>query len=368
MKKKLRVARIVSGMWLGGVEKKLASLLAKMNKDEFDLCVICLREKGPLADDLERAGIPVHLCPVPSRWNPIGIWKLRTLLVKEKIQVVHTHMYRANTSGTIAALLARVPVIISQVHNVDTWDYRSQIWTDRILSVFKDMTIFVSEAVRANFLESVPLRLGSHTVIYNGVDTEFYKPADDNPLKLEGEIRIGAVARLIPQKGIHYLIDVLSDTVFREKNIHAYILGDGPMRNDLEELARQKEISNRFHIMGANGDVVSFLRSIDIFVMPSLKEGFSNALLEAMAVGVPIIATAVGGNPEAIEDGESGILVPPGDHSAMRQSLMSLIDDPDRRKLLRWHARQQAQVFSQEKMIQKISSLYHTLAERKISV
>ncbi len=358
---RIKVARIVTGLWRGGVEKKLVALLPKIDRSKFDVSVICIREAGALADDLREQGIPVHVCPVKTRWSPSGLTRLKNLIKKEGFDVVHTHMYRSNTSGTVAAKWAGVPVIISHIHNVNTWDKWSQLLTDRFLARFKSKTIFVSGAVRDNFLAKVTLPDDRHTVIYNGVDTKVFCPGDDNPMNLPGTVRIGAATRLMPQKGLDRLFAILKDPDLADTDLRIYILGDGPLRGELETMIRDNGVSDRFTILGFQDDVVSFLRSIHVFTMPSLKEGFSNALIEAMAVGVPPVATAVGGNPEAVRDGQDGFIVPLDDKGLFTDRVKTLVLDENLRHRMRTSAIERADKFSITRMLDRTTELYESL-------
>ncbi len=360
----LKIARIISGLWPGGVEKKLTALLPLLNSNSFEVRVICLKAEGALAPILQQKGIPVVVKKMPSRWSPKGLWNLSQYLRREKIDIVHTHMYRANVSGTVAARLAGVPVTIANIHNVNAWDNASQIRTDRLLARKRDCTVFVSKAVKDNYTETIPLKESSSRVIYNGVDTGFYTPALPKRA-LAGTLNVGVAARLMPQKNLEFLVEAAADPEFQKENIHFYIAGDGPLRDDLIEKAANRGAADHFHILGFTDDIRDFYRALDVFVLPSLKEGFSNALLEAMACGLPVVASTVGGNPEAVCDGWNGFLVPPEDYMAFRQALYTIVHDKKERSKMAHESIRVAEKFSLNEMAAETERLYRNLWTQK---
>ncbi|HPQ41604.1 MAG TPA: glycosyltransferase [bacterium] len=361
---RIRVVRIISGLWPGGVEKKLTGILPRLDRNRFDVSVVCLRAEGELAPALRNAGIPVDLCRVKRRWSPTGLWRLSRYLKSHRVDVVHTHMYRSNVTGTVAARLAGTPVVVSQVHNVDNWDDRRQIWTDRRMAAYRDCTVFVSGGVRDDYLSRIALPDGSYTVIYNGVDTGYYTPGQADGL-LDGRIVVGAAARLVPQKGLDVLVRAAAEPALRENGVVFYVAGDGPEREHLMHQAEKAGVSGCFKIIGFQSDIRRFYRNIDIFAMPSMKEGFSNALVEAMACGVPVVATAVGGNPEAVRNRENGFLVSPGNYNEFRDALLKMVLQPNVRKQMSHRAVETAEGFSQQRMIEQTETLYLTLLNKK---
>ncbi len=362
----IRVVRIVSGLWIGGVERKIAAMTVELKKLGFDVSVVCLREEGPLAPDLRASGIPVDVIRVRRRFSPAGLWRLRAHLRRLRPDLVHTHMYRSNTTGSIAAALAGVPVVVNHIHNVDTWDDFRQLWTDRLLVPLKDMFVFVSEAVRRNYTAKVPVPESLQCVIYNGIDTDRFAPHPDNPMNLAGSPRIGAATRLVPQKGLDTLIPLVHHWKQLAPDVCLYFLGDGPQRDELERRIEAEGLSASIRILGFSDRVHEFLRSLDLYVMPSTKEGFSNALLEAMASGVPCVATDVGGNGEAIRDGIDGRIVPPADPEAFDRAVQDLLAFPESMERYGHAARRRSIEFSLEKMVRRTRALYEQLVSRSL--
>lgn len=361
----LKVARIISGLWPGGVEKKLTTLLPLLDKSRFEARVVCLKSAGELAPELVQKGIPVIEKPISSRWSPKGLWKLGKYLKEQKIDIVHTHMYRANISGTVAAKIAGTPVIVANIHTIEGWDDAGQIFTDRIVSRFRHCTVFVSESVRQNYIERISLPESRQKVIHNGVDTRFFCPGkdDDTPI-FDGNLKVGCAARLMPIKALHVLVEAAADPDFQNAGVHFYIAGDGPLRQELLEYAQSVGALDFFHLLGFTNDTRDFYRALDIFVMPSLKEGFSNALIEAMACGLPIVTTAVGGNPEAIRHEINGLLVPPSDSKAFIEALRTIVNNPETRLRMGRESLRIAQSFSMEEMVRRTENFYIDLWQK----
>ncbi len=362
----LKITRIISGLWPGGVEKKLTLLLPLLDRSRFDVSVVCLKSEGELAKGLRENGINVVVRPVLRRWSPGGLWRLSRYLKDQKTDIVHTHMYRSNVSGAVAARLAGVPVIISNIHNVENWDNKGQIRTDRWISRFRDCTIFVSEAVRRDYIARISLSLAAQQVIYNGVDTNFFHPAEtDHTRESSDRLNVGVAARLMPQKGLDLLVRAAAETELQAAGVHFYIAGNGPLEKELTELAASSGASSFFHIEGFTKNIREFYRKLDVFAMPSHREGFSNALLEAMACGVPPVATAVGGNPEAVEDGISGFLTPPSDYPSFLGALKKILFDSVLRRRMAAAAVIRARRFSLDEMVRQTEELYLTLWAKK---
>ena len=171
-----------------------------------------------------------------------------------------------------------------------------------------------------------------------------------------GEFIIGTIAHLYKTKGLNYLIDAA-----RSIDAQFMVIGDGPERNNLESLIAKYNLGNKIKILGAKENAADYLPQFDIFVLPSVKEGFPYAILEAMAAGLPIVATPVGGIPEA--QGDAGILVPPKDSKALATAIQSLIDDPKRAKKMGLAAHERIKQFSFEKMLEETIKIYKTTAD-----
>ncbi len=358
----LRVVRLITWLPVGGIERRLVALLPRLDRTLFAPEVICLRERGPLADDLEAAGIPVHVEPMRSRLSPLGLWRLRRRL--RGAAIVHAHMYRANVPGTIAARLARVPVVLGQVHNIDTWERANQRRWDRLTARRRTATICVSRRVQENVCATLGLAPDQCPVLPNGIDlTPFEAPLDREVARAElglgpEEVALVCVARLHRQKNHRGLLEAVAALPPDLPPWRLLVVGDGPERAALEAQVAETRLRDRVLFLGQRDDVPRVLRACDIAALASAKEGFSNAVLEGLAAGLPVVATDVGGNAEAITDGADGHLVPAGDMAALGERLVRLIADPDARARMGSAARVTARRFSLETMVEQTERLY----------
>ena len=370
----MNILRVITWLPVGGIEQKLVAILPKIQdagKGSVRLC--CIRERGPLADDLERAGVPVDLIPFKRRWDVPAILKLRNLIRKHKIDVVHSHMYRSNVPAAVAARLAGAKVVVAQVHNVDTWETRRQLWMDRALMGWRDAVVSVSEAVRRDVREKLGVSEQKARLIYNGVDVDrFGSPSPDarDRLREEWGIPQDAVvammlSRLHPQKNPLGLLNAFARIEAAVPRLRIVYVGTGPQREEVARMVEERGLASRVHMVGERRDIPDALAAADIAVLPSFKEGFSNTVLESMAAGKPIVCTDVGGNAEVVIPGETGYIEPPGDNEAFGESLKKLAQDSALRQVFGDASRARVQRFSLDRMAQDTIDLYEELLSAK---
>ncbi|MCE5228416.1 glycosyltransferase [bacterium] len=371
---KLNILRVITWLPIGGIERRLVAVLPRLDRERFNVSLVCIRERGQLADELEAAGVPVEVIPFKSRWDPSALRRLAAYMRSNKIDVVHSHMYRSNVPATVAARMAGVKTVWCQVHNVGTWETRRQAWMDRALCRWRTGMIAVSERVRRDVMDTLGLSAGRVRVIYNGVDIDRFRAA--RALRDEIRTREGVqpgdvvflfAARLVEQKRcIDFLIALgklqsmrlsTQDSGLRT-NLFAWILGDGPLREQLEQASASLPQPGAVRFFGKRSDVEQFMAGSDVFVLPSTREGFSNALIEALASGLPCIATDVGGNAEAVRDQREGFIIPPLDVERLTGAMASLARDPELRRALAEAASLRAERFSIERMITEIENIY----------
>lgn len=370
---KLRIMRVITWLPLGGIERRLVQTLERLNRDKYQLSVSCIKKRGSLAQEVEALGIPLFLQKVERRWSPRGLWGLAQLFKREQVDIVHAHMYRANTSATVAARLAGVPVVVTHVHSMDTWQTRRQLWMDKKLHPWRDRVIAVSEAVRQNYLEKTHVAPEKVITLYNGIDLEEYKidaveaEAKRRELGLLPEHRVVAVvARLVEAKALHFMLEAAAQVVEAVPTVRFLMVGDGPLEAELKAQTERLNLNSHVIFTGRRQDVPQIYAASQAAALSSVREGFSNVVVEAMTAGLPVVATDVGGNREAVIDGHNGFIVPSRQPQVLAQGLIKLLSDQTLAEAMGRSGRQRAQeLFSLEKMVEKTEALYDTLAEEK---
>ena len=363
----LKIIRIITWLPYGGIEKKIVDVLSRLDRKRFTPLVCCLRsKKGVYEEELERQGIKVYKLNFKSRLDPIELFKLVNLLKRENVKVIHSHMYRANIPSIVAGKLANVPVIIPQVHNIEDWKSKREFILERFFYPLSSKIVTVSEAVKSFEVKNTGLASNKFVTVYNGVDLGKYSFPDSEKQKLKNELGIkgkivGMVARLYPQKGHIYLLMAAKEILKDTPDVKFLIIGDGPLRSCLEQKAKEFDIHKNFIFTGAVKETAKYYSLMDISVLSSNIEGFSNVILESMASGIPVVATRVGGNHEAVIDGETGFLVDYGNAVELAQKITILLKDEGLRSKMGKKAKERASLFNLEKMVENVEQLYDEL-------
>ncbi len=360
----IKVLHIVEDLKIGGLEKVIASIVLGLNKDEFKPEVWCLVAGGGIADDLVRKGILVKILKMKSYHNPFEVLFLARSIRQEKADIIHTHGYFGSTFGRMAAVMARTPAVVAHVHTTDYSLKKRNILTERFLSIFTDKIVCVSQAVQ-RFVEKVEkISSARICVIYNGIkrsNGNIPVVSERNSFKLSNQdIVVITVASLTVHKGHRVLMDAFVRLSIKHKDVKLLIVGDGPLKSDLEAYAREMNISAKMFFTGLREDVTSLLKIADIFFLPSTeREGLGIALIEAMEAGLPVIGTQLGGIPEVIKDHVNGLLVKPGDSEALFVALDLLVSNRNMRDQMGEMGKILYQEkFTQKRMIQEIERLY----------
>src|SRR5688572_11276944 len=314
-----------------------------MDRAAFEPVVCCLGRRGPLADAIERAGIRVEVIGLGRvhEWRirdatatAARLWQLARLIRRERPHIVVGLLFWAYVAATIAARAARVPVVLTT--RLSLGHFKEQRPTllaiERLVNRLTDRVVANAEAVRQDAIRQERLPPEKVIVIRNGVEMSRFRERGDSvrhELGLPaGAIAVGVIANLIHYKGHAFFIDAWTDVVARHPGTVAVLVGDGPLRAALEERARANGVADSVRFLGTRRDVPQVLAALDLVAHPSLEEGSANAILEALAAAKPVVATAVGGNVEAILHERTGLLVPPSDAPALARALCRLIEDP----------------------------------------
>jgi glycosyltransferase involved in cell wall biosynthesis len=327
---------VIWSLQMGGAERVVADLALRLDRKRFAPLVCCLNFKGQLASELEAEGIPVFVLDKRPKLDPWLVPRLVRLMRRERAQVVHTHLWTASFWGRIAGLVARVPALVVTEHNIDLWRGRWHLLADRTLARRTCHFVFVSREVERFYRDHLPLREGGFEVVHNGV-APWPRRHNSDPqaarqrlgLPAEGPV-VGVIGRLEARKGHRHFLDALARLRRQDPRLVGLIVGEGREREALLAQRKALGLDEVVRLPGFWPDLAEALDAIDVFVLPSLMEGHPLAILEAMAAAKPVVATAVGGNAEAIEDGRSGLLVPPADPSALAAGILDLVADPER--------------------------------------
>lgn len=312
----LRVCHILPALPAHGAEQFLLDIVGAMDRSRLSFSVCLISDKGPLVADFERLGIPVTYLPKRGRFDATIIWRLMQYLRKNRFDVVHTHLFTADFWGRIASLFTDIGVISTSHTTADPNIGRFGLLLDRFLGIRNDATICVSEAVRRYRQAESGIPPEKLFVIENGIDLSRF--ASSVPAKEDMKRRLGLdpdrfwiaiVGRLIPLKGHRHLIEAVQRIKDDFPKIGIVVVGEGETEAALKRQVTEAELLDRVVFFGLRRDVPSVLLAMDVLAIPSSREGLPIVLLEAMAARLPVIATRVGGIPEVVIDGETGILV-----------------------------------------------------------
>lgn len=335
MTERIRVVHVVESLETGGMERMVSALARSVDRDRFACSVLCLKRTGPVARELVQASIPVHLyTPGPGASRYLAFRGLSSLLRTLNAHVVHTHNSPALFFGTTAAWLARVPGRVHTEHGRVFPDATKYMLAEYVLSRLLFRYVCVSERTRddvARFERISPRKL---EVVPNGVEAP--APVSERVLHAlrqsfnipENTRVVGALGRLVAEKGLDRLLKAWPAVIARCPAARLLIVGDGPLRAQLVEQAQRLDIAETVHFAGVRTDVNALHKLFDIFVMSSISEGLPLALLEAMAAGRPVVATRVGGMPDALEQGKAGVLVAPADPAGLADAIIQLLTQP----------------------------------------
>ena len=375
MAQPLLIVHVIHHLVIGGMENGVVNLINRLPRDRFRHAVICIEDYSDFRQRIERDDVEVHAL----HRSKIGAWRLRwrlfALLRRLRPDIVHTR----NLSGLDALLPARLAGIktLHSEHgfDVDNLDGRAArpVLLRRLHSPLVRHYVAVSRDLSRLMTERWGVAASRVTQIYNGVDTERFRPIGQRchdllPPTLQGTglFVVGAIGRVRPIKDQSTLLRAFAAVLSRRPEWRArlrlVIVGDGPMLELLKEEAQALGVASLVWFAGARHDVSDLLQAMNLFVLPSLMEGISNTLLEAMATGVPVLATAVGGNVELLDEGTVGETFAVGDASALAAMIENYAGNAELCARRGAAARQRAvQRFSLQAMVAKYQDIYETL-------
>lgn len=358
-----RIIHVITRLDYGGSAKNTMLTALGHTKDDFVPMVVAGRpgrwdaQGGDAATEdnclhLTRAGIQWILLsrlvrPVRPLADLLSLWSLIRIVHREKPALVHTHTSKAGVLGRIAAWVTGVPAVVHTPHGHVFYGHFGPSVTslflqiERLLSRITHRMVALTESERAEHLERGVGAAGQFAVVPSGIDLHRFRHVAAAPKMRPvtfacppDALVVGSVGWLTEIKGHRFLIEAVAELAADLPELHLVIVGSGDSKGELEQLAGSLGLRKRVHLIGHREDVELCLAGMDLFVLPSLNEGMGRALIEAMAAGLPAIATRVGGVPALIEDGRTGLLVPPADSHALARAIRDLAEDPARRRSL----------------------------------
>ncbi|MFI5397425.1 MAG: glycosyltransferase [Candidatus Binatia bacterium] len=371
---RIRVLHVIDTLGVGGTELGLANVIERTQK-EISHAVCCVRNGGATAARLVAQGIPItvlHKRPGNDWSLPLRVARLCRKMAPD---IVHSRNW-GSIDAIIGARLARVPVVIHGEHGRDATDpngtSRRRNRARRILSVFLDRIVAVSDQLGSWLVNEVGIRASKVSVLKNGVDAQKFQRGSNRAALRRShgyspeDVIVGTVGRLDPVKNQVALLEVLAALLPTHPHLRIAIVGDGPERETLAREIANRGLREAAVLLGHRDDVPAVLNMLDVFVLPSLGEGMCNTILEAMAVGLPVVATRVGGNPELVDDGATGQLVPARDTDALAKVIAAYVADE---RLRQDHGaagrRRVVEEFTLEGMTERYMQLYQNEVGRK---
>ncbi|MFQ5539515.1 MAG: glycosyltransferase [Candidatus Binatia bacterium] len=382
MSQRIRVLYFIGTLEIGGTEGQLVELVKRLDRQRFEPVVCCLFSGGPYVSVLSDARTQVEIMNFPDPWTfsrPHMVLKHFFGLVKYigrmRPHVVHGFLFWAYVIGTIAACAARVPVIVSSRRSLGHFKAGRSFYLclERIVNSITRVVVANSEAVRQDVIRQEKLPTGKVLVIHNGLDPSRFVIKPNELLRESLGLRersplIGVIANVIYYKGHSFFLDAWARILDKCPDAIALLVGDGPLKEDVEAKVDAIGLSESARFLGTRHDIPELLALMDILVHPSLEEGFSNAILEAMAAGKPVVATDVGGNPEAVIHGETGLLVPPRDPAALADAVAELFSDPRRADQMGKAGRERVEKeFRIDRMVHSMEKLYEELVDVRLT-
>lgn len=364
--KKISVLEIIGDSSLAGAPRHLLSILGNLDRQKFEVHCIC--PTGPLAGEIRdiHPRVELEVISMRSRLDWAAIKKIRKQMKHVKPAIIHIHGTRAGSLGRLAAIGLNIPVI-----------YTEHLWTNDFklsnpvlnyfhhiggwfLDLFTTMNIAVSGAVKDFLIVSQISYEKKIKVIYNGIEPTKARAKLFNTK----EIIIGTVATIIPLKGIQFLIEAMPGVIEEFPEAKLEIIGEGPYKKKLQNKVKKMKLTKHIRFAGFSADVEKELAKMDLYVQPSLSESFGLAIVQAMSVGLPVIATRTGGIPELITEDKSGILVESANPKQLREAMIKVLRDKDLAKRMGDMARRESIVrFNLKDMIEEVENTYEEVAK-----
>jgi glycosyltransferase involved in cell wall biosynthesis len=373
------IAYVIPRMWVGGAPNHLIRVLERLDRRRFAPLLCCLNTDARSVLLLDRVrGLGVPILDAELRDTPNSLVRPHSFLQmgriarefrRRNVRIVHSYLFHANWFGTLTARLARIPVAIVSKRSMDVYSRARDRWACRLADRLADCVTAVADAVRDHVHAEHGCPLQKIVVIPNGIGAPARATTADRTAALgvsPGDQVIGTISRLVWKRGHEELLEAAAIVTREEPSVKLAVVGDGPLRPSLEARAAALGLNGGVRFLGAVPHAAGLLPHFDVFVLSSVWEGMSNSLLEAMAAGRPVVATRVGGNPEVVVDGETGLLVPPRDAPALAEAMLRLLRDRELARRFGDAAKRRVEShFTLEQMVGRMQELYDQLLARR---
>jgi len=372
MSNPVHVMQIIDSMNFGGAEVLLRDLTRGLLDRGYHVSAR-YSTPGPLAEEIQKMGVTVKRLPRLGRIDPSLLWQMWREIRHERPEVVHTHLFKSDFHGRLAARLAGAPVVVSTLHNCDSWAEKPILGkTYGITARFADEIIAVSEEVRQHAIQYSGIKPERVKTIPNAIPLERFSDSRALGPAIRQEFGIsantpllGIVARLNEQKDHANFLYAAVKIIEKAPHTRFMVVGDGPLRPSLTDLAASLGLSDAVIFTGVRKDIPAIYGALDVLVFSSRWEGLPVALLEGMAVGLPVISTEVGGVPGMLEHERTGLLVPPSNSDALAQACLKLIADQSLRQQMGIAAVEKVRAhYSMDAMVDAIAKLYEELLQK----
>jgi glycosyltransferase involved in cell wall biosynthesis len=360
----IRVAYVVDHLHMGGAQRHLLQVAAGLDKEVYEPEIwSCAAAPGELAERFHSLGVPVHSFGIESTLiSPRTLAACRRVASQWRnrgIQIVHGYLFEGNLLGALAGRLARCPVVIASKRSLDRYKRRDHLVAAWLTNYLAHRVTVNAEAVRDLIIEHERCPADKIINIPNGVPLGPAQDSTTTPAGSKHGLQVGMVGRLGWKKGYEHALRAFAQVTQRHPESRLDIIGDGDLREELPALARELGLADRVRFLGQRDDVAERMRGFDCYVLSSVIEGMPNALLEAMAQGCAAVTTSAGGSGEVVEDGKSGLVVPPGDADRLAEAISRVLQDPVFAQELGTAARERVfGRFSEPAMLQALDSLY----------
>jgi L-malate glycosyltransferase len=356
-----RVLLLGDTLNLGGTEGQFAEVACGLDRSRWRLDVACVRAEGPLRARLEAVGLqPWSLGPTSFKSPGLAgaVLRLAGHLRRHAVRLVHCFDFYSNTVGVPAARLARTPVVIASQRDMGDLRSRGQQSLHSITLGLATHILVNSEAIAPRLTHTRAARHNRLGVVPNGVDLTRFGPGGCPPNSSD-LTTVATLANLRPEKGLGRLLEAAAIVTRRAPRARFVIWGDGPLRSDLEARILELRLTGSVEMRGATREPAQVLKQCQIFALPSLSEACSNVVLEAMATGLPVVGTRVGGTPGLVDDTRTGLLVPPDDAPAFAQAILRLLETPALATEMGAQGRARALAeFGMDRMLERMDAFY----------